>query len=187
MMMNELPVDVLSKIASYYLGDAKYIRLKHNKNFRRIQNEFKITYEDTHTFFSGDIERYIWHYTIKGKYISPLSISNQWIRIIDFYYRFIDEQIDEDDDEEDDISLLITSEIIYTLTKQDTNSSQSEIRGVYVKLLNPNRWYIESELEKMAKRAKNELERTRQEFTENGGKSLEIKYITMKIKVETEE
>ena len=186
MDISELSVDVLSKIASYYLGDAKYIRLKHNKNFRQIQNEFKITYEDTYTFFSGDIERYIWHYTIKGKYISPLSISNQWIRIIDFYDRFIDEQIDEEDDEEDDIKLHITSEIIYTLTKQDTNSSRSEIRGVWITLLNPTRCYIENELEKMAERAKNELERTRLEFIENGGKSLEIKYITMKIMVETE-
>ena len=184
--MSELPVDVLSKIASCYLGDAKYIRLKHNKKFRQIQNEFKITYEDTYKFFSGDIERYIWHYAIKGKYISPLSISNQWIRIIDFYHRFIDEQTDEEDEEED-ISLNITSEIIYTLTKQDTNSSQSEIRGVWIKLINPNSWYIESELEKMAERAKSELERTRLEFIENGGKSLEIKYITMKIMVETEE
>ena len=163
-MMSELPVDVLSKITSYYLGDAKYMRLKYNKKFRQIQNEFKITYEDTHTFFSGDIERYIWHYAIKGKYISPLSISNQWIRIIDFYYRFIDEQTDED--EEDDVTLNITSEIIYTLTKQDTNSSQSEIRGVWKKLINPNSWYIESELEKMAERAKSELERTRLEFIE---------------------
>ena len=39
----------------------------------------------------------------------------------------------------------------------------------------------------MAERAKSELERTRLEFIENGGKSLEIKYITMKIMVETEE
>lgn len=182
-MMSELPVDVLSKIASYYLGDAKYIRLKHNKKFRQIQNESKITYEDTYTFFSGDLEIYKWHYTIKGKYISPLSISNQWIRIIDFYYRFIDEQTDE----EDDISLDITSEIHYAITKQDTNSSQVEIRGVYIKLLNPSCCYIESELEKMAERAKNELERTRLEFTENGGKSFEINSITLKSKVQTEE
>ena len=40
--MSEMPVDVLSKIASYYLGEPEYMRLKHNKKFRQIQNKYKI-------------------------------------------------------------------------------------------------------------------------------------------------
>ena len=46
MMMSELPVDVLSKIASYYLGEPEYMRLKHSKGLKQIQNIYKIHYTE---------------------------------------------------------------------------------------------------------------------------------------------
>ena len=180
--ISELPVDVLSKIVSYKLGDPKYMRLNYNKKFRQIQNKFKITYKDKYISLSGDAEIYRWNYTIKGKYISHLSIANQWLRIIDFHERFIDEQTEE----EDDVSLDITSKMHFTVTKQD-NSAWTGICAVYMKLLNANRSYIESELERIAEIAKNKLERTRLEFIQSGGKTFKLEYITMQILVRTED
>ena len=180
--ISELPADVLSKIVSYKLGDPKYMRLNYNKKFRQIQNEFKRTYKDKHISLSGDAEIYRWNYTIKGKYISHLSIANQWLRIIDFHERFIDEQTEE----EDDVSLDITSKMHFTVTKQD-NSAWTGICAVYMKLLNANRSYIESEIERMAEIAKNKLERTRLEFIQSGGKTFKLEYITMQILVRTED
>ena len=183
MDISELPTDVLSKIVSYKLGDPKYMRLNYNKKFRQIQNEFKITYKDKYTSLSGDAEIYRWHYTIKGKYISHLSIENQWLRISDFHGRFIDEQTEE----EDDVSLDITSKVHFTTTNHNTNSSWSGFCAVNMKLLNSTRRYIESELERMAEIAKNKLERTRLEFMQSGGTKFKIKYITMEIQVRTED
>ena len=180
--ISELPADVLSKIVSYKLGDPKYMRLNYNKKFRQKQNEFKRTYKDKHISLSGDAEIYRWNYTIKGKYISHLSIANQWLRIIDFHERFIDEQTEE----EDDVSLDITSKMHFTVTKQD-NSAWTGICAVYMKLLNANRSYIESEIERMAEIAKNKLERTRLEFIQSGGKTFKLEYITMQILVRTED
>ena len=182
MHISEMPADVLSKIVSYKLGDPKYMRLNYNKKFIQIQNEFKITYKDKYISLSGDAEIYRWNYTIKGKYISHLSIANQWLRIIDFHERFIDEQTEE----EDDVSLDITSKMHFTVTKQD-NSAWTGICAVYMKLLNANRGYIESELERMAKIAKNKLERTRLEFMQDGCKTFKLDYITMQILVRTED
>ena len=44
--ISELPVDVSSKIASYYLGDPKYMKLKHSKGLRKIQKKFKPYYTE---------------------------------------------------------------------------------------------------------------------------------------------
>ena len=41
--MNELPVDVLSKIVSYKIGEPKYFRLKHNNALKQIQRKYKPT------------------------------------------------------------------------------------------------------------------------------------------------
>ena len=41
--MSDLPVDALSKIASDYLGEPKYMRLKHSKGVKQFQNRYKIT------------------------------------------------------------------------------------------------------------------------------------------------
>ena len=41
MDINELPADVLSKIASYYLGEPEYAKLNHNKALRKIQSKQK--------------------------------------------------------------------------------------------------------------------------------------------------
>ena len=57
----------------------------------------------------------------------------------------------------------------------------------YIKLLNANRSYIESELEKMSIIAKNELEKTRLEFLQDGCKTFKLDYITMEIIVRTED
>ena len=84
---------------------------------------------------SGDAEIYRWDYTIKGKYISPLSIANQWVRISDFHDRFIDEQTDEDDDAD----LDITSKVHFTPIRQDTNPSWVGFCKVNMKLLNSSR------------------------------------------------
>ena len=128
MDISELPAEVLSKIVSYKLGDPKYIRLNYNKKFKQIQNEFKITYKDKYISLSGDAEIYRWKYAIKGKYISHLSIPNQWFRIINFYERFVDEQTDDDVD----VSLDITSKMHFTVTKQD-NSKWTALCAVLYK------------------------------------------------------
>jgi len=41
----DLPVDVLSKIASYKIGDPKYLRIKccHIEALKRIQDKYKIS------------------------------------------------------------------------------------------------------------------------------------------------
>ena len=41
----DLPVDVLSKIASYKIGDPKYLKIKycHIEALKRIQNKYKIS------------------------------------------------------------------------------------------------------------------------------------------------
>ena len=41
----DLPVDVLSKIASYKIGDPKYLKIKccHIEALKRIQNTYKIS------------------------------------------------------------------------------------------------------------------------------------------------
>ena len=43
--MKDLPVDVLSKIASYKIGDPKYLKIKYNhiEALKRIQNKYKIS------------------------------------------------------------------------------------------------------------------------------------------------
>ena len=41
--MKDLPVDVLSKIASYKIGDPKYFKIKHSEALKRIQNKYKIS------------------------------------------------------------------------------------------------------------------------------------------------
>ena len=41
--MKDLPVDVLSKIASYKIGDPKYLKIKHSEALKRIQNKYKIS------------------------------------------------------------------------------------------------------------------------------------------------
>jgi hypothetical protein len=41
--MKDLPVDVLSKIASYKIGDPKYLKIKHSEALKRIQNKHKIS------------------------------------------------------------------------------------------------------------------------------------------------
>ena len=41
MHISELPVDVLSKIASYYVGEPEYVKLNHNKASRKIQSKQK--------------------------------------------------------------------------------------------------------------------------------------------------
>ena len=43
--VKDLPVDVLSKIVSYKIGDPKYLKFKYNHiaALKRIQNKYKIS------------------------------------------------------------------------------------------------------------------------------------------------
>ena len=43
--VKDLPVDVLSKIVSYKIGDPKYLKFKYNhiEALKRIQNKYKIS------------------------------------------------------------------------------------------------------------------------------------------------
>ena len=43
--MKDLPVDVLSKIVSYKIGDPKYLNIKYNhiEALKRIQNKYKFS------------------------------------------------------------------------------------------------------------------------------------------------
>ena len=121
---------------------------------------------------SGNAEICKWYYTINSKYISPLSIANQWVRISDFHDKFIDEQTDEDDDTD----LYITSKVHFTTTNHNTNSYWSGFCGDSMKLLNPSCHYIASELERMAEMATNKLERTKLDFMERGDTTFKIEY-----------
>ena len=39
--MDNLPVDVISKVSSYLIGEPKDIRMKHNKALKKIQNKYR--------------------------------------------------------------------------------------------------------------------------------------------------
>ena len=41
--VKDLPVDVLSKIASYKIGDPKYLKIQHSEALKRIRNKHKIS------------------------------------------------------------------------------------------------------------------------------------------------
>ena len=41
--MKDLPVDVLSKIDSYKIGDPKYLKAKYSEELKRIQHKYKIS------------------------------------------------------------------------------------------------------------------------------------------------
>ena len=44
MHINELPVDVLSKMISYKLGEPKYLRLKYSEGLKQIQKRHRQIY-----------------------------------------------------------------------------------------------------------------------------------------------
>ena len=54
MELNKLPVDVASKIASYYLGEPEYIKLKHSKGLRQIQKRYRQIYRGLQSMKSYD-------------------------------------------------------------------------------------------------------------------------------------
>ena len=41
--MKDLPVDMLSKIVSYKIGDPKYLKTEHSEALKRIQHKYKIS------------------------------------------------------------------------------------------------------------------------------------------------
>ena len=65
MDISELPVDVLSKIVAYKLGDPKYMRLKHNKGLKQIQKRYRQIYRDLkrNVGFDEDDE-YLYYMTV---------------------------------------------------------------------------------------------------------------------------
>ena len=83
MVLGELPVDVLSKIVAFKLGEPKYMRLKHSNALKRIQRKYKINYETTEeaSFF---LRSYSMVYEIQGQKFSPSIINKQVDRIHNF-------------------------------------------------------------------------------------------------------
>ena len=69
MDISELPVDALSKIVAYQLGDPKYMRLKHNKGLKQIQKRYRQIYRDLkrHVGFDEDDEYLYDCYTYSQK------------------------------------------------------------------------------------------------------------------------
>ena len=58
--VKDLPVDVLSKIDSYKIGDPKYLKAKYSEELKRIQHKYKISrlgLKKTKTF---EIKKYIY-------------------------------------------------------------------------------------------------------------------------------
>ena len=41
--IKDLPVDVLSKIISYKIGEPEYVKIKHSETLKRTQNKYKIS------------------------------------------------------------------------------------------------------------------------------------------------
>ena len=41
--IKDLPVDVLSKIVSYKIGEPEYVKIKHSETLKRTQNKYKIS------------------------------------------------------------------------------------------------------------------------------------------------
>ena len=42
-IMKDLPVEVIKNVSSYLLGEPEYVKIKHSKASKRIQNKYKIT------------------------------------------------------------------------------------------------------------------------------------------------
>ena len=41
--IKDLPVDVLSTIVSYKIGEPEYVKIEHSEALKRIQNKYKIS------------------------------------------------------------------------------------------------------------------------------------------------
>ena len=53
--ISELPVDVLSKIVSYCIGQPEYIKLNHNKTLSKIQNKQKMKHYNVKPFYAKEL------------------------------------------------------------------------------------------------------------------------------------
>ena len=49
MELGNLPVEVLSKIASYQVGEPEYVKIQNSKALKDIQNKYKIKYTEPRT------------------------------------------------------------------------------------------------------------------------------------------
>ena len=51
-MLKDLPTEVIMNIQSYLLGRPEDLRIKHNKQLKKIQKKYKINYEEPLIFDS---------------------------------------------------------------------------------------------------------------------------------------
>ena len=56
MDISELPAEVLSKIASYYVGEPEYAKLNHNKALRKIQSKQKSKHYKKYQWFIKEFD-----------------------------------------------------------------------------------------------------------------------------------
>ena len=112
MHISELPADISSKIASYYLGDPKYMKLKHSKGLRKIQKKYKPYYteeeREEYEYFEQmsdcsevDMKGVVFKYKLmQGEYRKALfyDINRQYEKIKNIINKEIEEQFKQDYD-----------------------------------------------------------------------------------------
>ena len=111
MHISELPADISSKIASYYLGHPKYMRLKHSKGLRKIQKKYKPYYteeREEYEYFEqmSDCREIVMkgviikHKLMQGEYTNALFnyIDKQYGKIKNIIDKEIEEQLKQDYD-----------------------------------------------------------------------------------------
>ena len=104
-MLKDLPTEVIMNIQSYLLGRPEDLRIKHNKQLKKIQQKYKINYEEPHIFDSmmGSVRMFydINHSILKPNMIdNPININRVVNFINHFQYGISEEWIDEEEEEE---------------------------------------------------------------------------------------
>ena len=103
-MLKDLPTEVIMNIQSYLLGKPEDLRIKHNKQLKKIQQKYKINYEEPHIFDSmmGSVRMFydINHSILKPHMIdNPININRVVNFINHFQYGISEEWIDEEEEE----------------------------------------------------------------------------------------
>ena len=104
-MLKDLPTEVIMNIQSYLMGRPEDLRIKHNKQLKKIQQKYKINYNEPHIFDSmmGSVRMF---YDINHKILKPHMIDNpiNINRVVNFInhfqYGISEEWIDEEEEEE---------------------------------------------------------------------------------------
>ena len=76
-IVKELPVEVLKNVASYYFGEPEYVKIKHSKALRELQNKYRISRlgPKTKRHFKSRKNIYITEYCIMREGV-PFSLNN---------------------------------------------------------------------------------------------------------------